>query len=146
MSFYLWETYRICNFLANCCDYARKQYKAPISFSPEVCETSSKTGSRIRILYLLTGPIGLQCRRTKWRLRLIDPSMCLATMTWAESWGLCPLEEELGPHLAQCGLGRGLPPYQVVYLIDVSNRMATIERKRKALFLGGGRSGSWVPI
>ena len=38
-------------------DYARKQYKAPISFAPEVYETSSKTGSRIRILYLLTGPI-----------------------------------------------------------------------------------------
>ena len=55
LSFYLRETYRICNFLANCCDYARKQYKAPISFSPEVYETSSKTGSRIRILYLLTG-------------------------------------------------------------------------------------------
>ena len=57
LSFYLRETYRICNFLANCCDYARKQYKAPISFSPEVYETSSRTGSRIRILYLLTGPI-----------------------------------------------------------------------------------------
>ena len=57
LSFYLRETYRICNFLANCCDYTRKQYKAPVSFSPEVYETSSKTGSRIRILYLLTGPI-----------------------------------------------------------------------------------------
>jgi len=53
LSFYLRETDRICNFLANCCDYTRKQYKAPISFSPEVYETSSKTGSRIRILYLL---------------------------------------------------------------------------------------------
>ena len=56
LSFYLRETYRICNFLA---DYARKQYKAPISFSLEVYETSSKTGSRIRILYLLTRPIWL---------------------------------------------------------------------------------------
>jgi len=60
------ETYRICNFFANSCDYARKQYKATISFSPEVYETSSKTGSQIRILYLLTGPIaghyhGFQC-------------------------------------------------------------------------------------
>jgi len=27
---------------------------------------------------------------------------------------MCPVGEgELGPHLAQCGLGRGLPPYQV---------------------------------
>ena len=56
LSFYLRETYRICNFLANCCDYAHKQYKAP-----EVYETSSKTGSRIRILYLLTGPIHAAC-------------------------------------------------------------------------------------
>ena len=61
MSFYLRETCRIFNFLANCCDYARKQYKAPISFSPEVYETSSKTGSRIRILYLLTGPNAAVC-------------------------------------------------------------------------------------
>ena len=57
LSFYLCETYRICNFLANCCDYTRKQYNAPISLSPEVYETSSKTVSGIRILYLLTGPI-----------------------------------------------------------------------------------------
>jgi len=57
LSFYLRETYRICNFLANCCDCTRTQYKAPISLSPEVYATSSKTGSRIRILYLLTGPI-----------------------------------------------------------------------------------------
>ena len=61
LSFYLRETYRICNFLANCCDYTRKQYKAPISLSPEVNETSSKTGSLIRILYLLTRPIVLCC-------------------------------------------------------------------------------------
>jgi len=58
LSVYLRETYRICNFLANCCDYTRKQYEAPISLSPEVYETSSKTGSGIRILYLLTGTIG----------------------------------------------------------------------------------------
>jgi len=64
LSFYLWETYRICNFLANCCDYTRKQYNAPISLSPEVYETSSKTGSWIRILYLLTGPIYVRDIRT----------------------------------------------------------------------------------
>jgi len=33
---------------------------------------------------------------------------------WAENWGLCPFAaEELGPHLAQCGQGQGLPPCQV---------------------------------
>jgi len=35
--------------------------------------------------------------------------------TWAKNWGLCPLfgETELGLHLAQYGLRRGLLPYQV---------------------------------
>ena len=28
--------------------------------------------------------------------------------------GLCPFGDgEMGPHLTQCGLGRGLPPYRV---------------------------------
>jgi len=73
LSFYLRETCRICNFLVNCCDYARKQYKAPISFSPEVYETSSKTGSRIRILYLLTGPTtnsSVVCMLVRWLVDL----------------------------------------------------------------------------
>ena len=60
--------------------------------------------------------------RTKWHL---DPSSRLAQQilsiqpfgrnTRAENWGLCPLygEGELDSHLAQCGMGRGLPPYQV---------------------------------
>jgi len=35
--------------------------------------------------------------------------------TWAEKWGLrVPFGRgELGPHLKQCGLGQGLPRYQV---------------------------------
>ena len=35
--------------------------------------------------------------------------------TWTENWGLFPFvdEGELGPHLKQCGRGRGLPPCQV---------------------------------
>ena len=33
---------------------------------------------------------------------------------WAENWGLCPLwVGELGPHLTQCGRGRGLSASQV---------------------------------
>jgi len=45
--------------------------------------------------------------RTKWPL---DPSSRLATINMAKKWGL-------GPHLAQCGLGRGLPvpPNQVAF-------------------------------
>ena len=39
----------------------------------------------------------------------------LVTIETAKKWGLlCPFRErELGSYLAQCGLGRGLPPYQV---------------------------------
>jgi len=33
---------------------------------------------------------------------------------WTEYWGLCPFGEgKLGPHLTQCGHGRGLPACQV---------------------------------
>ena len=43
-----------------------------------------------------------------------DASSRLAQQTRAESGGvLCPFRVELGPHLIQFGLGRGLPPYQV---------------------------------
>jgi len=44
---------------------------------------------------------------------LIQPAVW-PQQTWAENWGLCPFRErELGPHLTQCGRGRGLPPCQV---------------------------------
>jgi len=44
---------------------------------------------------------------------LIHPAVW-PQQTWAENWGAVPLSEgELGPHLTQCGLGQGLPPYQV---------------------------------
>jgi len=36
---------------------------------------------------------------------------------------------ELGPHLAQCGLGWGLPPYK--WHLDASSRLVTIEMGRK---------------
>ena len=37
--------------------------------------------------------------------------------TWAEKWGmLCPLLDELGPHLTQCRMGRRVPPYEVTSL------------------------------
>jgi len=34
--------------------------------------------------------------------------------TWAKNWEAVPLlgEGKLVPHLTQCGLGRGLPPFQ----------------------------------
>jgi len=36
---------------------------------------------------------------------------------------------ELGPHLTQCGLGRGLPPYQAAY-VDPPSRLAMIYMDR----------------
>ena len=42
---------------------------------------------------------------------------------------------ELGPHLAQCGLGPGLSPYQLTkWHLNPSSRLATIDMGRK---LGG---------
>jgi len=40
-----------------------------------------------------------------------------ARARWADKWGgaVVPLSvgaRKLGPHLTQCGLGQGLPPYQ----------------------------------
>ena len=45
---------------------------------------------------------------------------------WAENWGLWPFGEgKLGPHLTQCGQGRGLPGCQVSSY--PSNRLGTIQ-------------------
>ena len=50
-------------------------------------------------------------RHTKWHL---SPSSRLATTDIGGKWGLCPFRGgELGPHLTQCRVGQGLPPYQV---------------------------------
>jgi len=39
---------------------------------------------------------------------------CLATIDAGQKWGLlAPYRWVLGPHLTQCCLARGLPPYQV---------------------------------
>jgi len=63
--------------------------------------------------------------RTNWHL---DPSSCLATIDMGQQRGgaavpLSGYENNgiscvqcclmAGPHLTQCGLGQGLPPYQV---------------------------------
>jgi len=49
---------------------------------------------------------------TKWHL---DPSSRLGTIDMGLKLGALPpfWRGELSPHLAQCGLGWGLPPYQV---------------------------------
>jgi len=67
--------------------------------------------------------------------------------SWAENWGGGSVPfwgGELRPHLTQCRLSRGLPPYQVH--LDPCSRLATIEMGRKLgmvppLF---GR-GAWSP-
>ena len=68
---------------------------------------------------------------------------------WAEKWGggcACPfLCGGTGPHLTQCGLGRGLPPYK--WYLDPSSCLATKDMGRKlrggsALIFWGGGAGS----
>jgi len=67
--------------------------------------------------------------------------------TWAENWGLCPLFEggELGPHLGQCCLGRGLLPYQVAswsIMLFRHNRHGPKIGVGLCSLIGEGRAGS----
>ena len=55
----------------------------------------------------------------------------LATIDMRRKLGHVPLREELGPPVTQCGLGRGLPSYQVA-----SSRLATTGTSR--FFFWGG--------
>ena len=63
---------------------------------------------------------------------------------------LCPFfgEGELGPHLTQCRVDRGLPPYK--WHLDLYRCLATTDMGQK--FLGSFQharplgEGSWVPI
>ena len=63
--------------------------------------------------------------------------------TWAAKWRYCPpFQGEVDPHLRQCGLGQGLPPYQVASWS--TSRLATTDMGPK---LGGCAplgEGSWV--
>jgi len=77
---------------------------------------------------------------TKWHLY---PHSCLATIDMGRKlgaqspfWG-----GELGPHLTQCCLGRGPPPYQVAYS---SSHLARTDMGRKlgCMPLLGGGAGS----
>jgi len=66
--------------------------------------------------------------------------------TLVKNWGLAPLgEEELAPHLTQCRVGRGLPPYQVA-----SWSMQPFGHNRRGPKIGRAppllRGGGWVPI
>ena len=49
---------------------------------------------------------------------------------WAENGGYAPLGEgELGPHLTQCGKGRGLPAWNAKFHLDPPDRLATIHQR-----------------
>jgi len=80
---------------------------------------------------------------TKWHF---DPSSCLSTINMDWKVGLCPfLGKELGPHLTQCGLGRGLPPCQVSSWSIQPLAAIDMGRKFGGLCPPFGE-GSWVPI
>jgi len=57
----------------------------------------------------------------------------------------CPFRGELGPHLTQCGLSRGLPQY-TKWHPDPSSRLATTDMGQKLGCVPLVRRGSWVPI
>jgi len=69
--------------------------------------------------------------------------------TWAENWvgGCAPFRGELGPHLTQCRLGRGVPPYQVaswsIQPFD-HNRHGPKIGKAMPPFFGGGLKLGWL--
>ena len=71
----------------------------------------------------------------------------LVTIDMGRKLGAVPLLGEQDPHVTQCRLGRGLPPYQVGILnLDPSSYFATTDMGQK---LGGCAplgEGSWVPI
>jgi len=58
--------------------------------------------------------------KVAWAETYLPSGILVHTAVWpqrtlAENWGLCPFREgELGSHLTQCRLGRGLPPHQIV--------------------------------
>jgi len=63
-------------------------------------------------------PSGILIHPAVWRQR-----------TWAKNWGVAVplLDGELGPHLTQCGHGRGLPCAN--FHLDPSSRLATIHQR-----------------
>jgi len=66
--------------------------------------------------------------RTKWH---IDPTSRFATIHMGREVGLCLLffgGGELGPHLTQCGRGRGLYMHAKFHR-DPSNRLARIRQR-----------------
>ena len=128
--FIFWETYRICNFLANCCDYTLKQYKAP-----EVYETSSKTGSGIRILYLLTGRMWPGPRPASIPSGILIHPAIWPQQIWADNWELTavPLSGRGAgsPIFIKHNLTRDEAYLHVKFHLDPSNRLATIHQRYK---------------
>jgi len=57
----------------------------------------------------------------------------LATIDMGRKLGLCLFLGKLGPHLTQCGLVRGLPPYQVA-----SGSIQPFGHNRHGPKIGGG--------
>jgi len=72
----------------------------------------------------------------KWHL---DPSSHFAaTRDMGRKLGSCiPLGREPGPHLTQCGKGRGQPACQVNFHLDPPNRLATIHQRHRQTYRTG---------
>jgi len=76
---------------------------------------------------------------------LVHPAVLATTNNWPTIRRLYPFREgELCPHLKQCSIGRGLPPYQVA-----SWSVQPFGHNRPGPKTGGSapfRRGGWVPI
>jgi len=65
---------------------------------------------------LFSGPWYTYCNNSSAVAEMGDRlvTIDMGETIWSEKWGLLPLSEgELGPHLTQCRLDRGLSLYQV---------------------------------
>jgi len=93
-------------------------------------------GHKLGAVTLLGGRAGCPCNTMRPRPTLVPSGILFhpavwPQQTWTDNWGLCPFfgEGQLGPHLSQCGLSRGLPPYR--WHLDPSRRFGTVHMGRK---------------
>ena len=108
-----------------------------------VCNLNTKQVSICNLCYLQ-----LVAYITLYKCSAIaETGDCLATIDISQKGGLmCPYwTGELGPHLTQCGLGWGLPPYQVASwsIQPFGHNRHGPKIGDCAPFFGGG---SWVSI
>jgi len=108
--------------------------------------TSGKNRYRLSILHtqslIKCGQWGCGCGIRYKSSAVADMGDHLATIYMGRKLRACPFRGVgVGPHLTQCCLGRGLPPYQVA-----SSSIQLFGHNRHMPKIGGLFRGNWVPI